>query len=145
MCLQILEKENSFKKCEIIKPDRQCSTCRKPNRLTKKGRKNKMKCTLFSQSVCSMNLWLVTCVVCTAVFHNRITCLKEQKFIFPLRFYSEQILVYFTKTIKKNNKIRSSSHTDFCHTKYLSLYDTLYSWNSSMWKKTLVLQTKMNN
>ena len=101
MCLQILEKENSFKKCEIIKPDRQCSTCRKPNRLTKKGRKNKMKCTLFSQSVCSMNLWLVTCMVCTAVFHNRNTCLKEQKFIFPLRFYSEQLLVYFTKTIKK--------------------------------------------
>ena len=42
LCLQILEKENSFKKCEIIKPYWQYSKCRKPNRLTKKGRKNKI-------------------------------------------------------------------------------------------------------
>jgi hypothetical protein len=41
LCLQILEKENSFKKCEIIKPDWQYGKCRKPNRLAKKGRKIK--------------------------------------------------------------------------------------------------------
>jgi len=40
--LQILEKENSFKKCEIIKPDWQYSKHRKPKRLKKKERKNKM-------------------------------------------------------------------------------------------------------
>jgi hypothetical protein len=49
LCLQILEKENSFKKCEIIKPDWQQSKCRRPNGLNKKGRKNKIKFTLFSQ------------------------------------------------------------------------------------------------
>ena len=101
LCLQIHEKENSFTKCEIIKPDGQYSKCRKPNRLTKKGRKNKIKCTLFSQSVCTVNLWLVTCTEHTAMFHNRNTCLKQQKSLFPLRCYCEQLSVYFTKIIKK--------------------------------------------
>jgi len=53
------------------------------------------------QSVCSMNLWLLTCMEHNAMFHNRNTCLKQQKCTFPLGSYSEQLLVHFTKTIKK--------------------------------------------
>jgi len=55
-----------------------------------------------------MNLWLVTCMECTAVFHNSKICLKKQKCTFPLRFYFEHLLVYFTKTIKEN-KIKSEA------------------------------------